>query len=328
MVEGRATKPLVGALIVTGVTSLGAIWYWLVEGFSAIDGLYQSVITVSTVGFGEVQPLDDSGRLFTVVLIVIGVASVVYALGGFAELLIDSSIRRVTFRRKERTLERMTGHTIVCGYGRFGAAVAARLPEGSEVGVIERSAERVEVATEAGLVAIEGDSTLDETLVAAGIDRASKLIVCLSNDSDAISTVLSARVLSPETRVVTRVSDPSSAKKLRLAGADHVVSPIEMGAQRLVADAMEPSIGWFLDAALHDETVGLSIRALVVGDVPQDLDRRELESESGVRIVGVHDLDGTVRTFNESESRVQAGQRLLAVGHRDELATLEALVAG
>lgn len=238
----RNARQFVGLGVVGGVTIVGAVWYRLVEGISSVDSLYQSVITVSTVGFGEVVPLDTSGRLFTVGLIVLGVASVVYALGGFAELLIESSIERFSFRRKERTLEKMSEHTIVCGYGRTGATVARLLPPGTAVGVIELDPERVDEASEDGFVAIHGDSTSDETLAAAGIARAAQLIVCLSSDSDALSTVLSARVLSPGVRIVTRVDDALAARKLHMAGADHVVSPVEMCARRLVADALDPAL--------------------------------------------------------------------------------------
>lgn len=321
--QRRTARQLVGVFIVAAVTLAGGLWYWLVEGFGPLDGLYQAVITVSTVGFAEIEPLDASGRIFTIVLIVVGVASVVYALGGFAEMLIESSIRRFTFRRKERTLERLEGHTVLCGYGATGGTVARLLPPETKLGVIEKIPERVDEATEDGFVAIEGDSTSDETLRAAGIERARRLIVCLSSDSDAISTVLSARVLNPDVLIVSRVNDYASSRKLRLAGADHVVSPTEMGAQRMVADALQPSMGSFLDAALHSGTTGLSLRTVELGDGFEPTEIDSLEAETGARILGVQDLDGDILEPGETDGTVRAGQTLLVVGHENELADLE-----
>ncbi|MEE9417316.1 MAG: potassium channel family protein [Acidimicrobiales bacterium] len=315
-------RQLVGVWFVFLVTLIGTAWYWLVENFGFIDALYQSVITVSTVGFGEVEPLDSSGRLFTIVLIIFGVASMVWAVGTFVEMLIDTSISRITSRRKVRTLERMSGHTIVCGYGRTGAAVARLLPSDCTVGVIALGAESAEEATEDGYVVIEGDCTHDETLVAAGIERAERVIICLSSDSDAISTVLSIKVLNPSARVVTRVNHSISTRKLQLAGADQVVSPVQMGAQRLVADSLEPSVGSFLDAALHDESVGLSIRAVVVCDLARQQSPAGIEGATGVRIIGVQDIDGQILEVAAS-TVLSEGQTVLAAGHRDELAKLE-----
>ncbi len=315
----------VGLLFVTVVAVSGALWYWLVEGFDPVAALYQSVITVSTVGFGEVEPLDTSGRVFTIFLILFGVSAVVYALGGFAEVMIESSVDRFLFRRKERTLERMHDHTIICGYGRTGVAVARLLPSPEPVGIVEADPERVNVAVADGLVAIQGDCTLDETLQAAGVERAARVIICLSSDSEAISTVLSAKVLNPDVQVVTRFSEAGSGRKLLLAGADHVVSPIEMGAQRLVGDAIEPSIGVFLDAALHDPAVGISIFPVPVDVGFSDTEMRRLEGDTGARVLGRQDVDGSIL---DAAGPPLAGQTLFVAGGPEQLKNFAAEVRG
>lgn len=309
-----------GLALVALVTAIGAVWFWLVEGFAFVDALYQSVITVSTVGFAEIEPLDRSGRLFTIVLIAVGVAAMVYAVGGFAEMLIESSLRRYSERRREKKLDRMNNHTILCGFGRTGVAVAEMLPAGTHLGIIEQDGDRVDAAKTAGYLAIEGDCTRDEVLSAAGIDRAARVVVCLSRDSDAISTVLSARMLNPDTHIVTRVNEASEEHKLRLAGANHVVSPIQMGAQRLVADAMEPTVGSFLDAALQDSDEGLTIRAIPVQSAITASMVAELEHDSGVKIIGAQDQVGRIVSANQ---RVESGQILIALGHRSQLSRLE-----
>ena len=313
-----------GVALVAAVTGVGTLWYWLVEDFSVVDALYQSVITISTVGFGEISPLDTSGRLFTIGLIVVGVATVVYTLGGFVGMLIDSSVDRISSRRKERSLERLNDHVVICGYGRVGEEVARLLPSQRRVGVIDIDPERAATAQSHGLLVIEGDCTTDETLIDAGIDRAERMIVCLASDGDAISTVLSARTLRPDLQIVSRANAGSTSPKLRMAGANHVVSPIEMAAQRLVGDALDPSIGSFLDAALHDATIALSIRGAACHRHFDEAEILDIEHRSGARVVGIHTPTGAV----SARGRADKGHLLIAAGHEDELNAFTVLVTG
>jgi voltage-gated potassium channel len=309
-----------GAVLVT--TATGSIWYWLVEGFTPLDAVYQAVITVSTVGFAEVEELDRSGRAFTIVLIITGVASVLYAIGAFASSLVESTIRRYALRRRERNVGRLTGHIVICGYGRTGATVANLIPADTKAVAIDHVRQRVDEAIEHGFIGIEGTCTSDDVLIEAGIERASALIVAVASDSDALSTVLSARVLNPDLRIVSRVEEHDSMKKLRLAGADQVVSPLEMGAQRLVADTLQPSIGSFLDAALHDTSIGYSMQALVLGADRPPMDVTQAEMATGARIIGVMDAEGHVVEASHTSNDVQPGSTILAVGLDAELQAL------
>ena len=303
-------------------TVAGSTWYWLVEGFEPLDAIYQAVITVSTVGFAEVNELDRSGRAFTIVLIITGVASVIYAIGAFASALVESTIRRYAVRRRERNVGRLTGHIVICGYGRTGAMVANLIPADMEAVAIDRHRQRVDEAIEHGFIGIEGNCTSDDILIEAGIERASALIVAVASDSDALSTVLSARVLSPNLRIVSRVEEHDSMKKLRLAGADQVVSPLEMGAQRLVADTLQPFVGSFLDAAIHDTSIGYSMQALALPRDGPALDVSQTETVTGVRIIGMMDADGLVIEASHTSNDVQPGFTILAVGHESELQAL------
>lgn len=236
----RRWRLLAGLALIFGVTAIGAAWYAFVEGFSALDAIYQSVVTVTTVGFGEVQPLDQSGRIFTIALIIVGVGSIGVTLVGIVEALLESTMTRLTVRRKERSLDRLSNHLVVCGFGRVGQSVLSLLDDDTDVAIIEIVPVACDAAERRGLTVVEGDSTDDETLRRAGVDRASTLLVCLGSDSDAISTVLSARSINNGLRIVSRANEHQSINKLRLAGADEVVSPIDMAARQLVADAMNP----------------------------------------------------------------------------------------
>ncbi|MFT5201141.1 MAG: voltage-gated potassium channel [Candidatus Aldehydirespiratoraceae bacterium] len=327
MSRGRSWRAIVGVALVAVVTGLGAIWYALVEGFGVVDALYQSVITVSTVGFGEIEPLDTSGQLFTIGLIVVGVGAITFALASFAELLLESALDQLSFRRRGRTLDRLSKHTVVCGYGRTGEAVLELLPPEVVVGLVEHDSDRAAAAERAGWTVLQADCTHDETLHQAGIDRAEVLIVCLANDSDAISTVLSARAANADLRIVTRASDAHSASKMRLAGADQVVSPIDMAARRLVADAVQPDLARFLDTAVHDQSIDVTIRAVRIDGRSQaaQLDHQELEALTGVRIIGSQTDDGQV---TDAASFIADSDRtVFAVGIVSDLKALEALGA-
>ncbi|NNE72774.1 MAG: potassium channel family protein [Acidimicrobiales bacterium] len=325
--RSRRWRVAVGVALVAVVTMSGAFWYAVVEGFGAVDALYQSVITVSTVGFGEIEPLDTSGRLFTIGLIIVGVAAIGFALAAFAEILVESALEQLTTRRRGRTLDRLSKHTLVCGYGRTGQAVLDLLPPGLEVGVVEREPDRAAAAERAGRIVIQADCTRDETLLQAGIERADGLIVCLANDSDAISTVLSARAANADLRIVTRASDAHSASKMRLAGADQVVSPIDMAARRLVSDSVQPELAGFLDTAMHDPSTDVSIRAVRVhaASAAAGMALPELEAATGVRIIGSQTDDGQV--LHAASIVAGTDQIVFAVGLETELLAFEALSA-
>jgi len=284
------------------VTAVGALWYGFVEGFDPVDALYQSVITVSTVGFGEVQPLDQSGRMFTIVLIIFGVGAIGFALAGLVELLLESALERIMSRREGRTLDRLSDHLLICGFGRTGQSVADMVPDAEHVGVIELDAERCSAADRSGFVFLEGDCTADEVLERAGVSRARAIIICLTSDSDAISTVLSARAANPDLRIIVRAHDVQTLSKLELAGADRVVSSTDMAARRLVADTFHPELTWFLDNALHNATSELTMRAIrVPANRPNsDLRIADLEQTGGVRVIGVQQPSGELTAIDKA----------------------------
>ena len=221
-------------------------------------------------------------------------------------------------------MERLNDHVLICGYGRVGEEVARLLPSQRRVGIIDVDSRRVAAAAAHGLLAIEGDCTIDGTLLDAGIARAERMVVCLANDGDAISTVLSARALRPDLQIVSRANAGSTRPKLTMAGANHVVSPIEMAAQRLVGDALDPSIGSFFDAALHDPTIALSIRGAACYRHFTEAEILDFEARSGARVVGMHTPTGVVSV----RGRADEGHLLMAAGHEDELDEFTALVTG
>jgi voltage-gated potassium channel len=250
------------------VFGIGVGGYAILAGqhHSLIDIVYMTVITLTTVGFGEVIDLSDNpaGRLFTIVLILGGVGSILYLLSGLAAVLTDGNIQRRTWMKKmKREAESLSDHVIVCGGGSIGVRVIDELCATERPFVlIEQDEDRVRELQEherAKFPAIVGDATDDASLRAAGIDRASGTLSCLQADNENLIVVVSARMLRPDIRIVTRCTRIDLEDKLRRAGADSVVSPTSIGGMRLSSEMLRPGVVSFLDHMLHDKEEPLRV---------------------------------------------------------------------
>ncbi|MFA5884413.1 MAG: potassium channel protein [Acidimicrobiia bacterium] len=310
------------------VMAVGALWYWLVEGFSAVNALYQTVMTVTTVGFSEVEPLGSRGRVFTMLLIVVGVGVALYAIVGFIEDVLEHQLGRWGRKRMERQIDRVKDHIVLCGYGRVGRGIVPMIESRSPVVVVDREAERIERAQEAGLLAIEGDATDDDVLRAAGLERASTLVVSLQSDADAISTVLSARVINPGLRIVARANAENSEAKLVRAGVDHVVNPLRLGSVRLATFALQPAVADFVD--LVGPTAGESYRleqVVVPADSPvagRRIAECRLREETGALVLALRRSDGEFESNPGADAVLVAGSTLVVIGTAEHLAALDA----
>src|SRR5690349_22738402 len=242
-----------GLMLLGALSLIGTAWFWWVEHYSLLDALFQTTETITTVGFGQTRPFDASARAFSILLMVFGVGAAFYTLGGVFEELVEGSLARFGRRRMDRRIESMSGHAVVAGYGRVGGRIAQLLAgKGLSLVIVDAGADACAHAASLGIPAVNGDSTEDDVLRDAGIERANTLIVSLASDADAISTVLSARVLNPQLRIVARANAESSEAKLQRAGVDHIVNPLSQGAQRMAAFAQQPAVADFLDVVVHD----------------------------------------------------------------------------
>jgi voltage-gated potassium channel len=219
--------------LVLGLIVAGSIGY-VVLGFGVLDAVYQTVTTITTVGFRELHPLDTAGKIYTIVLILAGVGTALYAFSVVLETLVEGHLRRhVERRRMERNIARMTGHTIVCGWGRVGRAVGSYLAgQGAEVVVVDLDAARV---AETPYPALIGDVTDDDVLRKAGLMRARALVTAINTDAENVYVTLSARELRPDLVIVARARTEESEPKLLRAGATRVVNPQRIGGQRIAA---------------------------------------------------------------------------------------------
>src|ERR1017187_8377365 len=238
---------------------IGTAGFRLIEGYSVFDGFYMTLITITTVGYQEIHPLSHTGRIFNSFLILFGVSAMFCAVGAMTQTIIELELQdRFGRRRKKRAIMQMKDHYIVCGFGRVGRNAAFELQKtGVPLLVIDRSEQRVERATQAGMLAMLADSTRAETLREAGVERARGFIAALATDADNVFVVLSAKTLNPGLTVVTRASEEDAEQKLRRAGADTVFSPYSITGHRLAQALVRPHVVQLLDFA--GQSVGLDV---------------------------------------------------------------------
>ena len=320
----RAVALLLGSLVI------GTVGY-LILGLSLLDAIYQSVTTIMTVGFREVGEPTAGFRIFTIVLILLGVGSALYALGVLLESLVEGAItERFERRRMERGLAECEQHVIVCGWGRVGRAIASALavgPDRPTVVVVDKSPERC--ATVKGLV-VEGDATDDAVLHRAGILRARALVAALNTDADNVYVTLCARRLCPELFIVARARVDTAEALLVQAGADRVVNPQAIGGHRMAALVAQPHVADFLDVAMHDAGLEFRLAELTVGAdsevAGRSLRDAHLRDATGALVLAFRSPDGAFRTNPDPSEQLHPGEVLIAIGTEDQLRALRQLV--
>jgi voltage-gated potassium channel len=251
------------ALVGLGLVIVGGTVGYVLLGFSVLDAIYQTVITVTTVGFREVQPLNTAGQVFTIVVILVGVGTALYTFGVLLEALIEGQLRQHLGRRRmDREIGRMSGHVIICGWGRVGRASAQYLGAlGRHIVVIDRDPVRLEGIQHP---TVTGDVTDDRILEAAGVARARALIAALDTDAGNVYVTLSARALRPDLVIIARARTESSKPKLLRAGANRAVNPQLIGGRRMAAFALHPHVAEFLDVVMHDENLEFRIEQVEI----------------------------------------------------------------
>jgi voltage-gated potassium channel len=327
-------RRLAAALALLGtIIALGTASYVVFENATLGDALYMTVITITTVGYNEVIPLDGTGRLLTGILIVVGVGSALYTAGIALEIglerIVGGDWRR---RRMSKEIAGIRDHVIVCGFGRVGRNTWKELKaEDTEAVVIERDPELVASAEAMGALVVAGDATKDDALAAAGIDRARALIACVQLDADNLVIVLSAKNRNPSLRVVARAVEADAEEKLRLAGADRVVLPQKVGAQRLAALAGRPHLDEFVDLVLHGKLVELRIEEFTVGGgsplVGATLRSSDIRGRSGALVLALEDLSGRLVFNPDPGMTFRPSQAFICMGTESQLERLRSLTS-
>jgi voltage-gated potassium channel len=312
------------------VITTGTIGFWLL-GFSALDALYQTVITVTTVGFREVEPLSGTGKVFTMALILTGVGTVLYTLSAVLEMLIEGQLRDILGRRRmERDIKTLSGHTIVCGWGRVGTTIAQYMSgSGTTVVVIDEDAERL---ADCAFASVVGDATSDDVLAQAGVDRAGALVAAVSEDAANLFVVVSARALRPDLFIVARVRSEANESKMLRAGANRVVNPQRIGGARMAAFVSQPHVAEFLDVVMHDGSLEFRLGEIAVGAsspaVGQSLRDAHLRDQTGALVLAIRTADGSFVTNPPPTTVLESGHVLIAVGTQLQLDELRKAAAG
>ncbi|MCA1905986.1 MAG: potassium channel protein [Desulfarculus sp.] len=311
----------------------GTAGYMLIEGWDFHDSLFMTITTVATVGYGEVHPLSRPGEIFSMALILVGVGSVLYFLTMITQWVVEGKLRQVMGRRSlERKIRSLKDHYIICGYGRIGAQVADMLAE-KNVGmvVIDTSEEATRRLEAAGIHYVLGSATEDESLLAAGIDRARGLVATVSSDADNVYIVLTARGMRPDLFIIARATEPGSERKLKRAGADKVVSPYFIGARRIAQTVLRPSVADFIDLTFHGSDLALQMEELVVGQenelVGVSLKESGLRQKLDLIILAIKKADDRMIFNPPADTVIDRGDTLIAMGPHESMVKLARMLA-
>lgn len=306
----------------------GTIGYMALEGWAWLDALYMTVITFTTVGYHEVGPLSTTGRVFTIFLMIGGVGAMLYFLTTLMSHIVEEEVFAAFVRRRRMrsTLAGMRNHYILCGFGRVGREVArAFATEGAEFIVIDGSEHRIAEAQELGYTYVQGNATEDDILRAAGIEHAQGLVAVTGDDSDNVYITLSARGLNERLQVVARTSDIANAEKLKRAGADRVISPLEIGGRRIALSAVRPLVVDFVDsifAGAHDESLQFAEIAIADGSALCDSTIEEIVQRPDVEALGLRRADGEMVAAPHRDVVLKPGDSLFVIGVRETVTAL------
>ena len=325
-ISGRLRASLIALALVIAGGSLG----YVLLGFTVLDAIYQTVTTITTVGFREVEPLNDAGKVFTMALILLGTGTALYTFSLLLETFIEGRLRELLGRRRmERQITAMRDHVIICGWGRVGRALAKSLASTkTDFVVVDTDGERL-----AGVAAltVEGDATDDAVLEAAGIDRARALVAATDTDAANLFITVSARAMRPDLFILARVRTEANEGKMARAGANKVVNPQSIGGARMAAFVSQPHVADFLDVVMHDgplefrlEEIPISATSPLAGTTLRDA---EIRSRTGALVLALRDVTGRFNTNPPADTQLAGGQVLIAIGTPDELKVL-ASVAG
>jgi voltage-gated potassium channel len=321
----RLAKLRLPLFVLLTIMVAGTLGYRVLYPVTLVDAFYMTVISISTVGFREVFPLDPTGKLFTVALILCGLGGMTFTLSSLFQFMIEGHLLGLVKRRQmEKSLESLRDHYIICGYGRVGEQIARDFVKAGKLFVvIDENPEALQRVEKSGHLYVMGSATSDEILKKAGIERARGLVSASDSDPDNVLTTLSAKMLNPKIFIVARASSADVFDKLYKAGANRVVSPYLSTGQKMAAMLTKPLVHDYLDTMAYGtdleirlEELELPTDAQIVGKTIQE---SAIRKRTGTTILAVKKVDGRVLTNPEVHTKLQAGDRLILVGAADQL---------
>ena len=329
------SRNIIRALIMLGLVLLiGTAGYVVIEGWQILDAIYMTVITITTVGYGEVRTVSPTGRVFTLALICMGMGIIAYTLGMVAQVMVEFQVRSILGRRKlGLKIKSIKNHYILCGYGRIGRIIsqelkASRIP----LLVIDSNPDSKQGLEQQDIPYIIDDATSEDVLIEAGIERAKGLISVVLSDADNLFITMTARGLNPGLFILARAEEEQSHKKLLRAGANRVVLPYLIGGQKMAHTITKPAVTDFLELTIHDKDIELEMGELLVKDRSRlkgvTLADSGIRQEMNVIIVAIRKGDGEMAFNPSSETRIETGDTLIALGPDNDLKKLSAILSG
>jgi voltage-gated potassium channel len=323
-----------GLVMLLGVLTAGTMGYMIIEKWYFLDALYMTVITITTVGYGEIRTVSDIGRVFTIVLIFLGIGIVGYFLGIVAQTMVEFHMRAIVGRRKlGRRIKSIKNHYIICGYGRIGRIISEELMiHRVPLVVLDHDPESKESLDNQEIPYVIDDATSEEALMEVGIERAKGLVAVVSSDADNLFITMTARGLNPELYILARADEEQTQNKLLRAGANRVVQPYRIGGQKMAHTIVKPAVTDFLELTVHDKDIELELEELLVGEESRlngiTLADSGIRQDMNVIILAIRKADGEM-TFNPSSlSRMEAGDTLIALGLSNDLRRLASMLSG
>jgi voltage-gated potassium channel len=325
-------KLILSVSLLIFINAFGVAGYMIIEGWNFRDSLFMTVITITTVGYGEVHDLTPAGEIFTIVLLVVGVGIILYLLGTEAKLLLEGQLADLIGRKRlERKIRELRDHYIICGFGRMGKTIAKEFSsKDMDILIIEKNS--VPESEKGEFLILEGDANNEDVLKSAGIENAKGLISVLPTDAENLFLVLSARELNPNLFIVTRASEESSERKILRAGADRVVSPYYTGGIRIANSILKPAVVDFIEYATKTGNLELQLEEILLNEGSKlsgmTLEDTGIGRDMGVIIVAIKRQDGTMEFNPNSTSIINSGDTLVALGETSKLKELEKLAEG
>ncbi len=322
---------LAGSLLL-GIIAFGTLCYHYIEGMSFFEAFYQTVITISTVGFSEIKPLSVAGRIITVMIIATGISTGAYTIGSFISMLVEGEIAKSFGRRKlDKYISKLKGHYIICGYGRIGSLICKELAANNKnFVVIENNPQRIEALNKAKFLYLDMDATTEEALLKAGIMNAKGIVPTVQSDADNVFITLTARGLCHDILILSRSSDEKSEIKLKRAGASVVVSPYLIGGKRMAEVILRPTVVDFINSATMDRDLGLAMEEVCVKDgsnlIGKNLIESNLRRDFGIIIVAIKKNTGNMIFNPVPQEKLDANDVLVVLGKKEDVFRMNSVI--
>ncbi len=327
-------KIIRGVIMLVMVVFIGTLGYMVIDKWQFLDALYMTVITITTVGYGEIRHVSEPGRIFTIFIIFLGMGILAYTLGMVAQAMVEFQVRSILGRRKlGRKIRSLKEHYIICGYGRIGRIIAQELKANQiPMIVLDQASDSKETLEHQDIPYIIDDATSEEVLIEAGINAAKGLVAVVESDADNLFITMTARGLSPKLFILARADNEQTQKKLLRAGADRVVLPYLIGGQRMAHTIVKPVVTDFLELTVHGKDIELKLEELLVAEGSRlngvTLVDSGIRQDTNIIILGIRKKNGQM-TFNpSSQTRIESGDTLISLGGVSDLRRLSQMLKG